>query len=115
MPNWSDKRIVLIGDAAHAVSPNAGQGASMALEDTMLLAKLIRDEKTFPSAFEKFETVRKPRVEKIVKEGRRRGIDKTIVSPFQQAIRELMIRIFVNLFAEKGNQWLWEYKISWNK
>jgi 2-polyprenyl-6-methoxyphenol hydroxylase-like FAD-dependent oxidoreductase len=115
LPNWSNNRVVLIGDAAHAVSPNAGQGASMALEDTLLLAKLIRDEKTFSTAFEKFESARKPRVEKIVKEGRSRGVDKTIVSPFQQKIRELMIRIFVNLFAEKGNQWLLEYKIDWDK
>jgi 2-polyprenyl-6-methoxyphenol hydroxylase-like FAD-dependent oxidoreductase len=115
LPNWSNNRIILIGDAAHAVSPNAGQGASMALEDTMLLAKLIRDEKTFSIAFEKFETMRKSRVEKIVKEGRSRGVDKTIVSPFQQKIRELMIRIFVNLFAEKGNRWLLEYKIDWDK
>ena len=61
----------------------------------------------------KFEISRKPRVEKIVAEGRKRGDDKTIVSPFEQFIREIMIRIFVNLFAEKGNQWLLEYKIDW--
>jgi len=34
-------RVVLIGDAAHALSPNAGQGASMASEDAMYLAKVL--------------------------------------------------------------------------
>ena len=41
LPRWHQGRILLIGDAAHAVSPNAGQGASMALEDAMYLAKLL--------------------------------------------------------------------------
>ena len=53
LPKWSKNRIVLIGDAAHAVSPNSGQGASMALEDAMLLVKLLRDELTYEKAFEK--------------------------------------------------------------
>jgi len=34
-------RVVLIGDAAHALSPNGGQGASMASEDAMYLAKVL--------------------------------------------------------------------------
>ena len=85
----------------------------MALEDAMLLAKLIRDEKELDTAFSTFEKMRRPRVEKIVLEGRKRGSDKVIVSAFQQKIRELMIRIFVNAFAEKSNHWLFDYKIEW--
>ncbi|SKD09919.1 2-polyprenyl-6-methoxyphenol hydroxylase [Chitinophaga ginsengisegetis] len=113
LPRWFKKNCILIGDAAHAVSPNSGQGASMALEDAMLLAKLIRDEKELDTAFSTFEKMRRPRVEKIVLEGRKRGSDKVIVSAFQQKIRELMIRIFVNAFAEKSNHWLFDYKIEW--
>lgn len=113
LPKWSNNKIILIGDAAHAVSPNSGQGASMALEDAMLLAKLIRDESTFERAFSTFEHTRRSRVEKIVLEGRKRGNDKVIVNRFQQKIRELMIRIFVNAFAEKDNDWLFNYKIEW--
>ena len=63
---------MLIGDAAHAVSPNAGQGASLALEDAMYLAKLLRDCPDHPTAFACFEQDRKPRVERIVAAGRRR-------------------------------------------
>ena len=85
----------------------------MALEDAMLLAKLSRDGKELDTAFSTFEKMRRPRVEKIVLEGRKRGSDKVIVSAFQQKIRELMIRIFVNAFAEKSNHWLFDYKIEW--
>lgn len=113
LPGWSSQKVVLMGDAAHAVSPNSGQGASMALEDAIVLAKLLRDEPDVTSAFVKFEADRKFRVEKIVLEGRRRGGDKTIVSPFQQWIRERMISIFVSLFGVKGNKWLFEYKTDW--
>ncbi|MGH6811774.1 MAG: FAD-dependent monooxygenase, partial [Methylocella sp.] len=113
LPSWHKGRVILIGDAAHAVSPNAGQGASMALEDAMCLARLLRDISAYPEAFARFETERKPRVERIVAEGRRRGHDKTIVGPLEQKIRELMMRVFLGLFGKNGDNWLWEHKIDW--
>lgn len=113
LPEWHQQRILIIGDAAHAVNPNSGQGASMALEDAMYLAKLLRECSDYERVFAQFEQHRKPRVERIVAEGRRRGDDKKIVSPFQQKIREFMIRLFVNLFGIKGLTWLYEYKIDW--
>src|SRR5262249_19549883 len=42
-PVWHRGPVVLIGDAAHATSPNAGQGASLAMEDALVLAKCLRD------------------------------------------------------------------------
>jgi 2-polyprenyl-6-methoxyphenol hydroxylase-like FAD-dependent oxidoreductase len=116
LPKWHEGRVLLIGDAAHAVSPNAGQGASMALEDAMVLAKLLRDScGDHEHVFTQFETDRKPRVEKIVAEGRRRGVDKQIISPFQSRIREIMMMIFINLFGESGQDWLYKYAINWNE
>ena len=41
LPRWHDDRVVLLGDAAHAVSPHAGQGASMAIEDAVVLAACL--------------------------------------------------------------------------
>jgi len=116
LPRWHEGRVLLIGDAAHAVSPNAGQGASMALEDAMLLAQLLRDSgDDHERVFTQFETDRKPRVEKIVAEGRRRGVDKQIVSPLQSKIREMMMMIFINLFGESGQDWLYRYAIDWEE
>ncbi len=116
LPKWHAGRVLLIGDAAHAVSPNAGQGASMALEDAMYLAKLLRDSgDDYEHVFAQFETDRNPRVEKIVAEGRRRGVDKQIISPFQSKIREIMMMIFINLFGESGQDWLYKYAINWDE
>jgi 2-polyprenyl-6-methoxyphenol hydroxylase-like FAD-dependent oxidoreductase len=59
---WHRDRTVLIGDAAHAASPATGQGASMALEDAVILAKALRDRPG--EAFELYEAIRRPRVER---------------------------------------------------
>jgi 2-polyprenyl-6-methoxyphenol hydroxylase-like FAD-dependent oxidoreductase len=110
---WHRGRVALIGDAAHAVSPNAGQGASLALEDAMYLAKMLRDLSDYGPAFARFERDRKPRAEKVVVEGRRRGRDKAIVGPVLQGFREFMIRIFVRMLGRNRDRWLYEYSIDW--
>jgi 2-polyprenyl-6-methoxyphenol hydroxylase-like FAD-dependent oxidoreductase len=51
VPTWSRGRMVIIGDAAHAPSPSSGQGASMALEDAVVLAQALRDHAEVPAAF----------------------------------------------------------------
>ncbi|MFG2571550.1 FAD-dependent oxidoreductase [Streptomyces sp. NPDC048481] len=66
MPNgtpWRSGRTLLIGDAAHAASPATGQGASMALEDAVILAKCLRDIPGLPAALARYEALRRPRVE----------------------------------------------------
>ena len=113
LPKWSNGRVLLIGDAAHAVSPNSGQGAAMALEDAMYLAKLLKDAEAYEQVFARFEQERKPRVERIVAEGRRRGADKVIVGPFQQRIRETIMRIVLPLFGPNGDDWMYRYRIDW--
>ncbi|KUL38919.1 monooxygenase [Streptomyces sp. NRRL F-4489] len=60
---WRSGRTLIVGDAAHAASPATGQGASMALEDAVILAKALRDAPGPESAFALYETCRRPRVE----------------------------------------------------
>ena len=61
-------KAVIIGDAAHAMLPNAGQGAGMGIEDaaalTMCLAR-AETKKDFPKVFRAFEKIRKPRAESV--------------------------------------------------
>jgi len=60
--NWGRGRIQLIGDAAHAMLPNAGQGACQAFEDAYVLARWL-DACGHPAeAFANFRRVRIPRV-----------------------------------------------------
>lgn len=63
---WSTPSMVLAGDAAHAASPAAGQGASMALEDAVVLGQCLRDLPDAPAAFAAYERLRRARVEKLV-------------------------------------------------
>jgi 2-polyprenyl-6-methoxyphenol hydroxylase-like FAD-dependent oxidoreductase len=60
---WRSRRALLIGDAAHAASPATGQGASMALEDAVVLAKALRDAPDTDTALALYEALRRPRVE----------------------------------------------------
>jgi 2-polyprenyl-6-methoxyphenol hydroxylase-like FAD-dependent oxidoreductase len=70
LPSWHRGNVVLIGDAAHAMSPAAGQGASMALEDAMLLGQLIGDRtRPIPESFARFEQLRRSRAEMMVARG----------------------------------------------
>jgi 2-polyprenyl-6-methoxyphenol hydroxylase-like FAD-dependent oxidoreductase len=115
LPTWHRGRITLIGDAAHAVSPNAGQGASLALEDAIYLARLFRDTPgDFDGIFQRFERDRKSRVEKIVAEGRRRASDKEIVSPLRSKLREVLMMFFIRVWGEKSQDWILGHKIDWN-
>lgn len=114
LPRWHQGRVLLIGDAAHAVSPNSGQGASLALEDAMYLAKLLRDcGINYAGAFARFEADRKPRVERIVAGGRRAASDKAIVSPLRSKFRNLIIGAMIRLFGIPWQDWIFRYRIEW--
>jgi salicylate hydroxylase len=60
--NWGRGRIQLIGDAAHAMLPNAGQGACQAFEDAYILARWLDACRDPVEAFANFRRIRIPRV-----------------------------------------------------
>lgn len=65
VPRWHRGRMVLVGDSAHAPSSSSGQGASLAIESAIQLAQCLRDLPDVPSAFARYEALRRPRVEKV--------------------------------------------------
>jgi 2-polyprenyl-6-methoxyphenol hydroxylase-like FAD-dependent oxidoreductase len=60
---WHEGRIVLTGDAAHAVTPHLAQGAGMAMEDAVVLADELGKNSTVPAALAAFMARRLPRVQ----------------------------------------------------
>ncbi|MBK1867394.1 FAD-dependent monooxygenase [Aestuariivirga sp. YIM B02566] len=68
---WTKGRIALIGDAAHASLPYLAQGAAMALEDAVVLARNIQTSDTIAGALRAYQALRLPRTQRIVAESRR--------------------------------------------
>jgi 2-polyprenyl-6-methoxyphenol hydroxylase-like FAD-dependent oxidoreductase len=63
LPRWSSGRVGLIGDAAHATTPNLGQGGAMAVEDALALADSFGKAGLNGTAFEQFEHLRRRKVD----------------------------------------------------
>jgi FAD-dependent urate hydroxylase len=68
---WHDGRVVLLGDAAHTLSPFAGMGACSTIEDVGHLLRLLEDEAALPDALAAFQSEREGDVTAIEKTGRR--------------------------------------------
>jgi 2-polyprenyl-6-methoxyphenol hydroxylase-like FAD-dependent oxidoreductase len=113
LPTWNKGRVLLIGDAAHAVTPNSGQGASLALEDALMLAKLLRrNANDHLVAFKEFEKVRKPRCEMIIAEGRKQGSNKAQVSWFVSKIRNFFIKMMFKFGIQGKIHEIMSYKVT---
>lgn len=90
---WRTARTVLVGDAAHAASPATGQGASMALEDAVVLAKSLRDTPDPAAGLGLYEALRRPRVEhNITVSGNlsRGGRGSTVPRPREEDLPQLL-------------------------
>jgi 2-polyprenyl-6-methoxyphenol hydroxylase-like FAD-dependent oxidoreductase len=70
---WTRGPITLLGDAAHPCTPNLGQGCCMALEDALVLAKCISGARSIASAFERYESLRRPRTSHLQRRSRMMG------------------------------------------
>jgi FAD-dependent urate hydroxylase len=89
LDHWAHGRVVLIGDAAHATSPNMAQGGAMALEDALVLAECLRQIRAIPDALAAFERRRRPRTEWVRAQTHRR--DRTRYLP--PGIRDNVLRL----------------------
>jgi 2-polyprenyl-6-methoxyphenol hydroxylase-like FAD-dependent oxidoreductase len=114
---WHTDDMLVIGDAAHATAPSAGQGASIALEDAVILAACLRDSPGIPRALAVFESLRRERVERIVKHGARSANSKA-AGPVGRVIRDLMLPIAFRRAARHGGRsmmWLQGHHIDFDE
>jgi 2-polyprenyl-6-methoxyphenol hydroxylase-like FAD-dependent oxidoreductase len=106
VPRQHDARTVLIGDAAHPVG--AGQGASMGIEDAVVLARELHRTTDVPSALSAFADLRRARLGKLSKTASRNRDAKT-AGPLAARLRDLVMPITFNRFYEKATGWLYDY------
>ncbi|MFD6140224.1 FAD-dependent oxidoreductase [Promicromonospora sp. NPDC060271] len=114
VPVWHRGPVGLIGDAAHAISPTSGQGASLALEDGVLLARFLRDHGDPATAFTAFEAFRRTRVEKLIAQAKRTSNQK-IPNPLTRVLRDRVILPLVGRAATRATRdWITDYRIDWD-
>jgi 2-polyprenyl-6-methoxyphenol hydroxylase-like FAD-dependent oxidoreductase len=108
VPRWSRGRVVAVGDAVHATSASAGQGASLALEDAQALAMCLREGADHEAAFARYQAMRQPRADKVVQYARKINSQKRVSkSRVAVAIRDAMLPLFLKRAAnDRSNDWL---------
>jgi 2-polyprenyl-6-methoxyphenol hydroxylase-like FAD-dependent oxidoreductase len=89
---WSSRRSILLGDAAHAMQPHIGQGTSMALEDAFFLSRVLAEPgRSLAEAFQIYEAVRRPRVERVAQASADRGDTRQTSGPAWHRLKEIGI------------------------
>jgi 2-polyprenyl-6-methoxyphenol hydroxylase-like FAD-dependent oxidoreductase len=85
--------LVLTGDAAHPTTPNLGQGANMAIDDAIALARAMRDESKLTDALERYQRERLPRTRLVVERSWSFGRMCRWDSALGVALRETMVKL----------------------
>jgi FAD-dependent urate hydroxylase len=97
LDSWVRGRVVLVGDAAHATSPNMAEGAAMALEDGFVLADSLRQHGVTATALSAFEARRRPRTDWVQAQTHRRDRTRYLPAVVRNAtLRALGRRIFLS-------------------
>jgi 2-polyprenyl-6-methoxyphenol hydroxylase-like FAD-dependent oxidoreductase len=105
-------KVLLLGDAAHATTPNMGQGACMAIEDAATLANgLVKYEPE--EAFQKFQTHRIARTTKIVNQSWQFGKLAQIENPILRTVRNSIFKMTPKRVIEKELQKLFEVSFQY--
>jgi salicylate hydroxylase len=110
MERWSVGRVSLLGDACHPTLPFLAQGANMAIEDGMILARCLDYDADIASALRRYEAARLDRTSRIVRgslENVSRYHNPQLADPVQA--REFMSREFAPRAMGARYDWLYEY------
>ena len=114
VPHWWRGRMVLTGDAAHAPSNSSGQGASLAVESAVQLARCLRDLPDPGSAFAAYESLRRQRVEGIAKRAARINHAKApgpVARTLMPILMPLMMKTVMRPERTMGEEQ--RYRIDW--
>ncbi|MGH8823003.1 MAG: FAD-dependent monooxygenase [Jiangellaceae bacterium] len=90
LDSWSHGAVLLIGDAAHATSPNMAQGAAMALEDAIVLAECLTAAAGIVEGITSYERRRRPRTAWVLRQTHHRDRTRTLYP----AARNLLLKRF---------------------
>lgn len=109
IPHWSNGRVCLLGDAAHATTPNLGQGACQAVESAWVFSVAMeKNHPDFSKAFQEFEQVRKPKARKVVNTSWQLGKMAHWKNPLAVAFRNGIMRLTPPSIGKKQSAFLFD-------
>jgi 2-polyprenyl-6-methoxyphenol hydroxylase-like FAD-dependent oxidoreductase len=91
-PRWTNGRVALLGDAAHPMLPNLGQGACQAIEDALVLADVVRSDLDDAEALAAYAAIRAKRANGIVRRSRQMARMAHLRNPLALGARNLLLR-----------------------
>ncbi len=106
--SWFAHTILLIGDAAHASTPNLGQGGAQAIEDSWVLAEKMAAGHSIHDAFAHFEAARVARANRIVTLSWRIGTLANLSNRTACGIRNAVMRCIPACLAKRQSRWLYD-------
>jgi 2-polyprenyl-6-methoxyphenol hydroxylase-like FAD-dependent oxidoreductase len=115
---WGHGRVTLIGDAAHPVQPNVGQGGCMAIEDAFELAKQLSTAAKLdliPSLLRQFEASRCDRVARVYTTARQVGQLGQAEGAIACFLRNWLYRLTPTQLANQQFKWLFDYVPTWER
>jgi 2-polyprenyl-6-methoxyphenol hydroxylase-like FAD-dependent oxidoreductase len=89
---WGKGRVTLLGDAAHPMTPDLGQGACQAIEDAVALVECLKERENIEAALELYEARRTRRTAAIVRGSRRLGRIAQLQNPLACRLRDAALR-----------------------
>jgi len=109
---WGKGRVTLMGDAAHAATPDLGQGACMAIEDAAVLAARLSETDDFTSALRAYERDRVQRTLRVTETSRRVGQALQLKNPAICHLRDFALSIVPARARIEALSWLLDYDTS---
>lgn len=111
IPRFAKDNLVLIGDAAHATTPNMGQGACQAIEDAVILADCIKNGPTVAKALADFEGKRLRRTHQIVNSSWTLGKIGQLENRALISLRNLLLRSMPSTINRKNIEKVYDFKL----
>ena len=93
LARWSQGRVTLLGDAAHPMTPNLGQGGCQAVEDAVVLASCLARETPLAEALDAYEQRRRPRANGMVSRSLQVGRMSQVESGAVRLVRDTLMRL----------------------
>jgi 2-polyprenyl-6-methoxyphenol hydroxylase-like FAD-dependent oxidoreductase len=112
---WRKGSVALIGDAAHSILPTAWQGAALAMEDGLVAAVCLRDSPDVTQALQRYELLRRPRVERVSAYARSLMPGLGRGSVLTRWLRgRLAPKSFGRRVSPERREWIYTYHVDWS-